>query len=39
MIDRRHAQVLVRRRVIDHLELAEEPAFEIGRDAEGWAGG
>jgi hypothetical protein len=32
MVARRHAQVLVRRRVIDHLELAEESAFEIGRD-------
>jgi hypothetical protein len=25
-------QVLIGRRVVDHLELAEEPAFEIGRD-------
>jgi len=28
----RHPQVLIGRRVVDHLELAKEPAFEIGRD-------
>src|SRR5437660_4263265 len=27
----RHPQVLIGRRVVDHLELAEEPAFEVGR--------
>jgi len=28
----RHPQVLIGRRVVDHLQLAEEPAFEVGRD-------
>src|SRR5262245_10043675 len=28
----RHPKVQIGRRVVDHLELAEEPAFEIGRD-------
>jgi len=28
----RHAQVLIRRRVVDHLEPAEKPAFEAGWD-------
>ena len=32
MIAGRHAQVLIGRRIVDHLELAEQPAFEIGRD-------
>src|SRR3546814_16901559 len=31
MVAGRHAQVLVGYRVVDHLELAEESAFEIGR--------
>src|SRR3981081_3407685 len=33
MIAGRHAQVLVGRRVVDHLELPKETAFEIGRNA------
>jgi hypothetical protein len=32
MIAWRHPQVLIGRRVVDYLELAEEPAFETGRD-------
>src|SRR5439155_10527133 len=28
----RHPQGLVGRRVVDHLELAEEPAFQVGRN-------
>src|SRR3546814_18671214 len=31
MVAGRHAQVLVGYHVVDHLELAEESAFEIGR--------
>ena len=30
-----HAQVLIGRRVVDHLELAKEAAFEVGRDFPG----
>jgi len=25
-------QILIGRRIVDHLELAKEPAFEVGRD-------
>jgi hypothetical protein len=32
MIAWRRPQVLIGRRIVDNLELAEEPAFEIGRD-------
>ena len=32
MIAGRQSQILIGRRVVDHLELAEEPAFEVGRD-------
>jgi hypothetical protein len=32
VIARRNSQVMIGGRVVDHLELAEEPAFEIGRD-------
>jgi len=32
MIARRHTQILVGRRIVDHLELPKEPVFEIGRD-------
>ena len=28
----RHAQVLIGRRIVDHLELAKQAAFEIGWD-------
>ena len=28
----RHPQILIGSRIVDHLELAREPAFEIGRD-------
>jgi hypothetical protein len=28
----RRTQILIGRRVVDDLELAEQPAFEIGRD-------
>jgi hypothetical protein len=35
MVARRHPQVLIARRVIDHLKLAKQPAFEIGRDIPG----
>jgi hypothetical protein len=28
----RHAQVLIGRRIIDHLDLAEQTAFQIGWD-------
>jgi len=33
MIAGRRPQVLIDRRVIDDLELAEEPVFEVGRDS------
>src|SRR5271170_2921707 len=29
----RRPQVPIRLRIVDHLELAEEPAFEVGRDS------
>jgi len=32
MIAGRHAQVLVGRRVVDHLDFAEQAIFQIGRD-------
>src|SRR5579859_2719881 len=35
MIAGRYAQILVRRGIVNHLELAEEPAFEIGRNVPG----
>src|SRR5207244_3991351 len=28
----RHPQILIGSRIIDHLELAKQPAFQIGRD-------
>ena len=28
-----YAQVLIRRRIVNHLELPEQPVFEIGRDS------
>ena len=31
----RHAQVLIGRRIVDHLKLAEQPGFKIGRDVAG----
>src|SRR5713226_1723251 len=39
MIAGRHAQALVGRRVVDHLELPKETAFEIGRMFRGSGGG
>lgn len=35
MIAGRHPQVLVRRSTVDHLQFAEEAAFDIGRDGPG----
>jgi hypothetical protein len=32
MVAGRHAQFLIGHRVVDHLELPKEAAFEIGRD-------
>ena len=32
MIAWRHPQILIGSRIIDHLELAKQPAFEIGRE-------
>jgi hypothetical protein len=29
MIARRHAQILIGRRVVDHLELTKQPAFQL----------
>jgi hypothetical protein len=29
----RHTQVLIRRRVVDHLDFTEQAAFEIGWDS------
>jgi hypothetical protein len=32
VIARRDTQILIRRRIVDHLEFAEQAVFEIGRD-------
>jgi len=32
VIARRDTQVLIRRRIVDHLEFAEQSAFDIRRD-------
>jgi len=32
MIAGRRPQILIDRRVVDHLELTEEPTFELGRN-------
>jgi hypothetical protein len=32
MIAGRYAQILIGRRIVDHLELPEQPAFQAGRD-------
>jgi len=31
----RHAQVLIGHGIVDHLELSEQPGFEIGRNVAG----
>jgi hypothetical protein len=35
MVTGRHTQVLIGRRVVDHLEFAEQPAFEVGWNVPG----
>ena len=35
MIAGRHTQILIGRRIVNHLELAKKAAFEIGRDVPG----
>lgn len=35
MVAGRHTQILIDRRVVNHLELAEQAAFEIGRNIAG----
>src|SRR5487761_375089 len=35
MIAGRHTQILIGRRIVNHLELAKKAAFEIGRDLPG----
>jgi hypothetical protein len=35
MIAGRHTQILIGRRIVNHLELAKKTAFEIGRDVPG----
>jgi hypothetical protein len=32
VIARRDTQILIRRRIVDHLEFAKQAVFEIGRD-------